>query len=169
MICERGHDSCFERRLFTLDLGSPSELPGQVNLPSRHFVCLLAWDARGVSVDTVSSLVESLLLAGAAYFVCWGPDCERVHDIIDEVVVEAAWAAVAPAERCIMTTWHDSEPLSEAIRFLLVNAVPSSKFEEATGATLAISIGCADWAAELARAMDHPREFVADTAEDDGA
>ena len=27
-----------------------------------------------------------MLRAGASYFVCWGSDCERVHDIIDEMV-----------------------------------------------------------------------------------
>ena len=82
---EHAYDSVNERRLFSVAIDSPSEHSSQVELPARHFACLLAWDARGVSVEAVSSVVVQLLRAGASYFVCWGPDCERVHDIIDEL------------------------------------------------------------------------------------
>jgi len=86
MLREHGFDSVMERRLFSISIASPTDLPRHLDLPAGNFACLLAWDARGVTADDVCALVEPLLRAGACYFVCWGPDCERVHDIIDEIV-----------------------------------------------------------------------------------
>jgi hypothetical protein len=86
MLREHAFDPVMERRLFSAAIVAPAELPRQFDLPAGNFACLLAWDARGASADTVSTFIEPLLRAGASYFVCWGPDCERVHDIIDEMV-----------------------------------------------------------------------------------
>ncbi|MCB0346198.1 MAG: hypothetical protein KDD66_13860, partial [Bdellovibrionales bacterium] len=79
------NDSQTDRELFVLPLSSHEELGPDLAVPPEHFVCLLAWDASAVTVDDISNLAVQLLKAGAAYFVCWGPDCERVHDIIDEI------------------------------------------------------------------------------------
>ena len=73
MLREFGYDTVTDRRLFALHLAFPNEFPAQVRLPPGNFVCLLAWDARGVSVEVISTLVERLLIAGACYFVCWAP------------------------------------------------------------------------------------------------
>ncbi len=121
---EHGYDPVMERRLFSVAIGSPSELPSELRLPAGNFACLLAWDARGVSADALSSLVEALLRAGAFYFVCWGPDCERIHDIIDQLASDPNNALGLPENSCIMTTWHDSEPLRHALWFFLVNSCP---------------------------------------------
>jgi hypothetical protein len=45
--------------------------------------------------------------------MCLGPDCERVHDIIDEVIVNRNPGETD--EDVIMTTWHDDEALNEAL------------------------------------------------------
>jgi hypothetical protein len=62
-----------QRRLFSMSIPSAAALP-RLGLPPGGFVCLLAWDARGASTDVISAFVESLLLQGTSYFVCWGPD-----------------------------------------------------------------------------------------------
>jgi hypothetical protein len=67
-----------------------------------------------------------------------------------------------------MTTWHDSEPLREALWFFLVNACPDQYYQDSTRAGLAIAIGSAPWAEEIREALDHPREFV-ERGADDGA
>lgn len=85
MLREHAFDPVMERRLFSIGIMSEVELP-RLDLPAGNFACLLAWDARGASADAVSAFIDRLLRAGASYFVCWGPDCERVHDIIDEML-----------------------------------------------------------------------------------
>lgn len=167
MLRERAFDSVEDRRLFSLAIDAPSKLPSPLWLPPGHFVCLLAWDARGVSVEAVSSLVEALLRAGASYFVCWGPDCERVHDIIDETTCEPDNGFGIPDDACIMTTWHEAQSLREALWFFLASAWPSEHYRASTRAALAIAVGSEEWAAEIGEALDHPREFV-DRGPEDG-
>jgi hypothetical protein len=121
---------------------------------------LLAWDARGASSDAVSDFIEPLLRAGASYFVCWGPDCERVHDIIDEIISHPDNQFGVPDESCIMTTWHASEPLREALFFFLVNSLPDDHYQDSTRDGLAISVGSSEWAVEIAQALDSPQIFL---------
>jgi len=127
---------------------------------------ILAWDARDASADTVSTFVAPLLRQGASYFVCWGPDCERVHDIIDEMVSYPDNDFGVPEDSCIMTTWHASEPLREALRFFLVNSWPDEHYQGSTHTALAIAVGSPAWAAEIMEALDHPREFIRCASED---
>jgi hypothetical protein len=166
-ITEHAFESVKERRLFSLALATPAALRPITLLSSRHFVCLIAWDSTTASVETVSTLVESLLRNGASYFVCWGPGCERVHDIIDETVSHPDSDFGVPAESCIMTTWHDSEPLEEALRFFLANTWPDDHYWDSTRASLAISIGSEEWAATIRAALDDPRTFIVQGSEDD--
>ena len=160
MVREHAYEPVMERRLFSLAIGSPSELPSQLGLPAGNFACLLAWDARGESAEAVSSLVVALLRAGASYFVCWGPDCERVHDFIDELASTPTNDFGIPEGACIMTTYHESEPLREALWFFLVNSFPDDQYPDSTPAALAIAVGYPPWAAEIREALDRPREFV---------
>jgi len=168
-LLEHGFDSVTERRLFSLALRNPAALPRLTELPDGHFACLLAWDARGASVDAISAFVEPLLRAGASYFVCWGDDCERVHDIIDEIVSYPENDFGVPDDSCIMTTWHTSEPLIEAIRFLLVNSWPDEHYQDSTRASLAISVGSDSWPAEIEEALGDPMGFVGRNSGDGAA
>src|SRR5262245_37122525 len=168
MLREHAFDSVKERRLFSLDIASADALP-RLDLPPGNFACLLAWDAHGASAHAVSAFVEPLLRAGASYFVCWGPDCERVHDIIDEMLSRPDNTFGVPEDSCIMTTWHASEPLREALWFFLVNSWPDEHYQDSTHVGLAISVGSSAWAAEIAEALDHPREFVARGSEEGAA
>ena len=60
-------------------------------------------------------------------FAAWGPDCERVHDIIDE---EDIGPNPPPTmDRVVMTTWHDDKSLAEAIWFVLHNSWPDESYE----------------------------------------
>ena len=169
MLREHAFDSVMERRLFSFSIASPTDLPRHLDLPAGNFACLLVWDARGVTADDLSAFVEPLLRAGASYFVCWGPDCERVHDIIDEIVSSPGNDFGVPEDSCIMTTWHDAEPLRDALWFFLVNSWPDEHYENSTHVALAISVGSSAWAAEIEEALDRPREFIARGSQDDDA
>lgn len=41
-----------------------------------------------LSTKTVSEFAQAALKSGMVYSAGWGLDCERSHDIVDEVVVE---------------------------------------------------------------------------------
>ena len=159
MLREHAYDSLTVRQLYSLELASVSGLP-RLQLQAEHFACLLAWDARGFSKEIVSSIVDPLLRAGAAYFICWGPDCERVHDIVDELVWNPQNNFRVPEDSSVMTTWHDSESLQGALWFFLVLSLPDEYYQSSTGAGLAVSIGSPQWAVEIANALDHPADFV---------
>jgi hypothetical protein len=83
-----------------------------------------------------------------------------VHDIIDEVVSEPGNKFDVPDQSCIMTTWHDSEPLEEAIWFFLVSAWPDDYYVHSTRAALAISVGSPEWAVAISSALQDVRGFV---------
>ncbi|HEX7028349.1 MAG TPA: hypothetical protein VF268_13995 [Gammaproteobacteria bacterium] len=157
---ERGYDKTQERRLYSLELSSAEDVPDGLVFPSRHFACLIAWDARLASADSISAIIVPLLKAGASYFVCWGPDCEHVHDIIDEVVSTEGEGIGIPDGTCIMISWHDSESLEEALLFCLMNTCPDPRYEDTTRTALAISVGEREWNNVICSALDDPVEFV---------
>ncbi len=80
-----GKDPLTIRDLYFLNAKDHDDIPGSLNFSSPNFICLIAWDSDRSSVDEISSLVEPLINSGASYFCTWGNDCERVHDIIDEI------------------------------------------------------------------------------------
>ena len=159
-LVTHGFDDVTERALFSLSVSSADLIPAEFELGSRHFACFLAWDARECSVELVSAVAAGLLRAGASYFVCWGPDCERVHDIIDEVSSNPLGVFGIPDEACIMTTWHDSEPFDEALWFFLTTAWPDEHYFDSTRAAVAISVGSPEWALAISSALQDVRGFV---------
>jgi hypothetical protein len=154
-----GHDRASERDLFVLEAASAASVPENLALSSPRFVCLLAWDARPASVEEVATLAHRLLASGAVYICAWGPDCERVHDICDEVAVGPN--PPAQVDRVVMTTSHAGESLAEAILFAVNSAWPDPHYEEGCSSTLAVAIGSQPWAAEIRDAFADTRAFVA--------
>jgi hypothetical protein len=85
--------------------------------------------------------------AGAVYICSWGPDCERVHDIIDEE--EVGPDPTVTTDSVVMTTWHADESLADTLHFVLSFTVPDDAYAEGCGSTLAIAIGSAQWTTEI--------------------
>jgi hypothetical protein len=125
---------------------------------TKHFSCFVAWDARFASTQDISSLARHLLDMGCVYFCCWGPDCERVHDIIDEEYLGDG-TSINDDESTIMTSWHDKEPLDEALWFALNAAFPDDRFFEDARALIAICIGSPAWSSRIAQAFADPAAF----------
>jgi hypothetical protein len=140
------------RELFMLSAGCPEDIPGTLGLPSPYFVCLIAWDATGASDEAVRSVAEKLVGAGCVYACCWGPDCERVHDMIDRIDVERD----PGADRVVMTTWHGRDSLARALWFFLNLTQPDPAYEAGCGCSVAISIGSEQWAAQIQSALTSP-------------
>lgn len=120
----------------------PSVLPSAV----EAFVLLLAADARSVSNQALRDHCAHLLKAGARYVCFWGPDCSRIHDLCDLVALDLGFNR---DDAVIMTTWHDQEPLKEAVWFAANAAFPHEGYPEAGDALIAISVGSNEWDAEI--------------------
>lgn len=147
-------DDVHERQLFMVNVAAPQSIPRNLDLGSPNFGCFIAWDASHSTTAEVVSLIEPLIEAGCVYFCCWGPSCERVHDIIDE--------SDPYTDGVIMTTWHDSEPLEEALWFFLNVTWPDAKFENSFHASIAVTIGSEEWASLVRSALGDPRRFSSD-------
>lgn len=148
-------DNVSGRELFVLSYMTPDDVLKEVQLPSNRYVCLLAWDATGASVETIELLARHLIADGCVYICAWGADCKRVHDIFDETDM----ALRLDADAIVMSTWHDDEPLSEAIWFALNCAWPDEAYEDDCKAVVGISIGNSNWTTEMIEAFRDPRAF----------
>ncbi len=137
-------------------------MPGVLELPSRHFLCFLAADFTRLSDGAIIKLANSLVDAGASYFVCWGPDCERSHDLIDDLTLLVS--PEAQDDSIIMTTWHAEESLIEALFFLLCSAWPDRGYEDTTTCIVAVSVGGGDVAAEIRQSLADPETLIAKMA-----
>jgi hypothetical protein len=151
-------DDVSERELFGLHIQTADQLD-QLCFSSPKFICFLAWDASQETVEAISHVAEKLLNSGCVYFCAWGNDCERVHDITDEVCV-----SLYPSEddeSVIMTTWHKDESLDEALWFFLRCTWPDDHYFDICNSVVAISIGCSLEVQERINfALNNPGEFT---------
>ena len=95
-----------DREYWSHALTDAAEL--QSPFSGQPYVCLV-WAAREAPVDEQAAVAASLVRTNCAYAVCGGTDCERWHDVIDEVTAER--------DAFMMTTWHEGEPLPEVAWF----------------------------------------------------
>lgn len=137
------------RQLFLLAVPGLDDLPGNLKLPSLHFVLMIAMDAGHISAQALLNLAKWALCHGAVYICAWGPDCERLHDLIDRVIMESN--SNETDETVIMTTWHDKESLDEALWFTLNTTCPATAYESTCGSTVVLCIGNDGWQSHLAR------------------
>jgi len=96
-----------------LHLYPDSSPPAVEARPYRAVLIVEEAVSQGWRDEVASWLVES----GCLYFIAWGVDCEAWHDTVDWSVLEAFDFGDIPDDKFIMTTWHDKEPLSEALWF----------------------------------------------------
>jgi len=78
------YDPKTDRQIWLLELDT---LPASLDWDDLHphkFVCLCAMDASSISSDALSGFCSELVDRGCAYFCAWGPDCERLHDVMDQ-------------------------------------------------------------------------------------
>jgi hypothetical protein len=141
------------RSIYSFHARTPRELTEVVpptKLPGQHFVLFLAWDARETQDEAILAFARGLVRAGLSYVVAWGPDCERVHDIFDDAdIVENPESNEEGTETVIMSTWHESEPLEEALWFAVYSAYPAPPYDATTISTVAAVIANERWAKEV--------------------
>jgi hypothetical protein len=132
--------------------------PADIQIPGARFRLFVAADVTCTSTQLISEFARSALKSGMVYFCAWGPDCERLHDIVDEVVVEdqigeRLFVGQSPSDT-IMTTSHDDEPLDEALDFFANLTCPTAGFERNSNFWVAVSLNNDEWAVEIQQRLE---------------
>jgi len=126
-----------------------------LDLPSKQFRLFIAADATKIHDDQIETFAEAALSTGMIYCCTWGPDCSRVHDLFDDVILadELGPGLYAPptADDVIMTTWHERDSLKKAVWYFANCTFPTKSFEHESEFWLAIAIGNRRWAASIER------------------
>ncbi len=101
--------------------------------------------------DTIARVAGHFLASGLIQVCVWGPDCQRVHDIFDEVHVGDG--GVEPGFT-LMSTWHSDDSIEEALWYFIEYAFPLDTEIETTS-YLAVVVGSNDWAATVENALSN--------------
>jgi hypothetical protein len=157
VLANLGKGGYADGALYLLDLDEPNDLPQQLELPSRKFVCLIAWDSVKCDVTCIANLAKRTMELGAAAVSVWGNDCERVHDVFDEMASDRVEYDMN--KPVLMTTWHSNETLDEAVWFVLHSSIVDDLLEKDCKTTLAISIGNPTWAHTIRKVFSNPKTF----------
>lgn len=92
------------------------ELPPASDGPRRPFLALVVIRDE-VTPEWQWAISKWLVAAGCLYMCAWGPGCSSWDDSVDYANLEAFSYGEIPEDRFVMTTWHDGEPLEEALWF----------------------------------------------------
>jgi hypothetical protein len=118
-------------------------LAEKITPTSPNFGLLLAMDAQSIDSDQIGELAEKMADKGLAYLCAWGPDCERVHDIFDEIVVQRNLEL--EDNSVMMTAWHPDDQLEESLGFFVNCAFPGPPHEQTCKDWIVAPIGNAAW------------------------
>ncbi len=125
-------------------IGTITELPSVLEDVSPHFMLFLAVDATDVSDEVLRNIARKLLDHGLAGLSVWGKDCSRVHDQFD---VERN--SDEPDGCVVETTWHDDEPLEEALWSFANVAYPDDCYARDCNDWVAVAVGSGAWEATI--------------------
>lgn len=134
-----------------------ASLPASLPEVASPFLCLFVADATGRSAEAIGVVMRELMRRGCHHIVCWGPDCERVHDIWDGEFVYLHMDNFddAPPGH---STWHTCEPLDEAMWFAMFVA-RACRSEECHRTMLAVCERQDGWPERIAGAFANPEGF----------
>ncbi len=146
--------------LYLLEVPSADSIPDRLELQSKYFICMIVQDALRVSDETLNQTARKLLLNGAVYFCAFGPDCERVHDRIDDQVRDMDLEK-DDEKRLILTTWHSSESLEDALWYFLYTSSPSEAYVSECSSWVLVSIGTHSFGTAIRAAFYNIEQFNA--------
>lgn len=149
-----GRQKSSGREILSLAVPQMEQLPRDLGIYSHHCVLFLAVDGTVLADEQLFSLVGWVMDQSAVYVCVWGPGCERVHDVIDEAIIELDQTETD--ETVIMTTWHDDETLEEALWFALNDAIPASAYSASCSVVIAVSIGSEQWGTRISAYLSNP-------------
>lgn len=92
------------------------------------FALFVALDTPRISADLIGEFATWCIEHGLFAVSVWGNDCERVHDIFDEVDVHLELtkrdAGFLDRSPVVMTSWHASESIQDALDFFWSCSIP---------------------------------------------
>ena len=141
-----------QRTLYVCSVGTFEGLAEEVQPSSRYFGLFVAMDARGVDDRLIRKVADGLVAKGLASCCVWGPDCQRVHDRLDDAAFVAN-SLDEGTDDVIMTTWHDGDTLREALRYFVEGALATPKYEPACTDWIAVSVGNPEWASVIRKKL----------------
>jgi hypothetical protein len=138
--------------------------PTALNLPTKRFRLFVAADVTELKAYALADFASAALRSGMVYFCSWGRDCERFHDIVDEVIAndctgERRFTGPTPKDT-VMTTWHDNETLEEALDFFNMLALPTEGLMPNSRYRVAVCVGNPAWAVKAKQSLESA-EFLA--------
>jgi hypothetical protein len=101
------------------------------------FQLFLALDGRQFGNQEIRDFARRALEQGMVTASVWGPDCERVHDLIDDAIIDTR--AGETTGSVILTIWHADDTLEAALDFFAQVLEPAADY--AGSSRLAASIG----------------------------
>src|SRR5215469_8684716 len=137
----------------TYRVGGTSDLealPDEFARLLGKFVLLIAVDGAQLADDQVIHVAQNLIDLGLCYLCVWGPDCERIHDLFDRVIVQQN--PNESVDTVIMTTWHD-ESLSDAIWYFRNCAWPAETFAPQCSEWIAVAIDNSEWTNQIEKGL----------------
>ncbi len=143
-------ESGSDRALVAVSAASISELATQLPAQPSRFILFLAADTSTLDTQLMFEAADRLLGAGAVYVCCWGPGCERAHDIFDEQAIER----YGDAPGVIMTTWHAKESLREAVWYAVNSAFADDEFKDGQNRVVLATAGSTAWADEIEKYLE---------------
>ena len=126
------------------------------------FLCVICADTLAVPADVIGEVMDELMNRGCYYIFCWGPDCERVHDIFDDSHV---WRHIDDIDEMThrMSTWHNNESLEDTLWLALTCApdYPDAEYPEYK-TVLGLCQRRENWPEIFTRAFSAPDTFCDD-------
>ena len=89
--------------------------------PQEEHTLLVCVVDETVSEDERASISEAIVAAKCRYAVCWGYECSEWDTAIDYAHIATDPNFDPPNDAFVMTTWHDAEPIEDAIEFWWMN------------------------------------------------
>ena len=141
-----------DKLIYYMPLEQLNFWPESLSLPSRHFGVLLVCDGKVIPNSVVLTIAKAMTNQGLAYLCTWGPDCERIHDLFDEAIVDIECSEGSiNTDSVIMTTWHD-EPMEDAVWYFLYSTLGAGDYAKTCQSWIVVPIESADWV-EKARGL----------------
>jgi len=127
------------RAFYGLSVLSLAQWPDDLSLGSDFLAVFVVADGTTETTEELGEWARRALAQGLVYSCSWGPGSESVHDVVDwEELARHNYDTTGPI---IMTTWHDSETLDEAVDFFMVSALPDKPFPLNSTAWLVVEVG----------------------------
>jgi len=132
-------------------------------LPNQYFGAFLACHAKSFSDQAILEFADYLVKRGLAYVDCWGEDCERVHDLFDDVIIRNDPAETNESVR--LTTWHSNTTLDEALWNFLNVSFPAADYWDECKTEVIVIVGNIDWARQIQTRVANQKILTLDVVE----